>query len=246
MQKSDSIANLTVALVEAQKAYKPLIKKTINPFFNKKYADLAEVIECTQPALNANGLAIIQFPYFEDGKAGVETVLVHTSGEYMSERALIPGEQKNPQTFGIAVSYQRRYSWGAVAGIAPEDDDDGNGLSGKDNPPAKTLPKVDQKPAKAKEEPRPGEKKSKPVDLGEMENNSLPNKEELKDIQAKVREWADKPGATKENLITFIRREAHQEDSKLITKGAWAEIFAKLNATTDPESLAALIGGTNE
>lgn len=244
MQKSESIANLTSALVEAQKLYKPLIKRTVNPFYNKKYADLAEVIECTQPALNANGLTIIQLPFFEDNKAGIETILLHSSGEYVGERSLVPGEQKNPQTFGIGLTYLRRYAWQSIAGVAADDatEDDGNSLSGKE--PNKVPPKVNQKPAKAKEEARPGEQKAAAVDETITED-TLPSKEELKEIQVQIRQWAERPEITKDQLITFIRKEAHQEDSKLITKGQWSSIFAKL-AAAKPETLAALIGEVNE
>ena len=59
----------------------------------------------------------------------VETVFVHESGEMMECGKLhVPASKQDPQGYGSALTYARRYSLMAAAGIAPEDDD-GNAAS---------------------------------------------------------------------------------------------------------------------
>jgi hypothetical protein len=59
----------------------------------------------------------------------VETVFLHTSGETMSSGPLhVPASKNDPQGYGSALTYARRYSFMAACGIAPEDDD-GNAAS---------------------------------------------------------------------------------------------------------------------
>ena len=59
----------------------------------------------------------------------VETVFVHESGETLECGILhVPAAKQDPQGYGSALTYARRYSLMAAAGIAPEDDD-GNSAS---------------------------------------------------------------------------------------------------------------------
>jgi hypothetical protein len=53
----------------------------------------------------------------------VETVLMHSSGEWMSSVAAAPLSKPDAQGVGSAITYLRRYSLAAIAGIAQEDDD---------------------------------------------------------------------------------------------------------------------------
>jgi hypothetical protein len=54
----------------------------------------------------------------------VETVFVHESGETFSAGKLhVPAAKQDPQGYGSALTYARRYSLMAACGIAPEDDD---------------------------------------------------------------------------------------------------------------------------
>lgn len=130
MKKSDAIANLVTALVTAQSQFQP-VKKTESATiptksggkFNYTYADLAQVIEATRPALLANGLAVMQFPTTEPGKVTVETTLAHTSGEYITESLTMPVVMDTPQSVGSAITYARRYAYMAALGLAAQDDD---------------------------------------------------------------------------------------------------------------------------
>ena len=128
MTRSDTIAELTKALVKAQKAVKGAAKSSLNPHFKSKYADLSEVMDACLPALNANGLAVLQ-PVKADGPlVTITTMLVHESGEWIAEDLAMKAVQDTPQGVGSAITYGRRYGLSALVGVAPEDDD-GNAAS---------------------------------------------------------------------------------------------------------------------
>lgn len=116
--------NVAAALVKAQKAFGPALKTNTNPHFKSKYADLSACIEAVIDALNANGIALIQRNVETDTGVCVETVFVHESGEMLSSGPLhVPAAKQDPQGYGSALTYARRYSLMAACGIAPEDDD---------------------------------------------------------------------------------------------------------------------------
>ena len=128
MNKSDSIKELATALNKAQSEMSGAKKGAKNPFFKSKYADLEEVINCAKVPLSDNGLSISQFPVSEDGKAGVNTILMHLSGEFMESTLLLACTKQDPQAYGSAITYARRYAYQSVLGI-PSEDDDGNNAS---------------------------------------------------------------------------------------------------------------------
>lgn len=119
------------SLVKAQKAFGPALKSSSNPHFKSRYADLAACVEAVIDGLNANGIMLMQQTHeCEDGVI-VETVFVHESGETLSAGKLhVPAAKQDPQGYGSALTYARRYSLMAACGIAPEDDD-GNAASKK-------------------------------------------------------------------------------------------------------------------
>ena len=128
MTRSDTISELTKALVKAQKAVKSAAKSSINLHFKSRYADLSEVMDACVPALNANGLAVLQ-PVRADGPlVTITTMLVHESGEWIAEDLSMKAVQDTPQGIGSAITYGRRYGLSALVGVAPEDDD-GNAAS---------------------------------------------------------------------------------------------------------------------
>lgn len=96
-----------------------------------KYADLAECINTAKPFLSKHGLGVTQMLGMSPGgKQTMITMLTHSSGQYMSsefemvEAVLQGGGGKNPaQTLGSAITYQRRYAYAAIIGLAQEDDD---------------------------------------------------------------------------------------------------------------------------
>lgn len=112
------------ALVKAQKAFGPALKTCTNPHFKSKYADLAACVEAVIDGLNANGVYLAQVCHESDAGVTVETQLIHESGEtFSSGRLHVPASKQDPQGYGSALTYARRYSLMAACGIAPEDDD---------------------------------------------------------------------------------------------------------------------------
>ena len=123
--------NIASALVKAQRGFAPALKTSTNPHFRSKYVDLAGCVEAVVDSLNAAGIALIQRTSEDSTGVTVETVFVHESGEMLNCGKLhVPAAKQDPQGYGSALTYARRYSLMAACGIAPEDDD-GNAASRK-------------------------------------------------------------------------------------------------------------------
>jgi hypothetical protein len=121
--------NIAAALVKAQRGFAPALKTSTNPHFRSKYVDLAGCVEAVVDSLNAAGIALIQRTSQDDTGVTVETVFVHESGQMLECGKLhVPAAKQDPQGYGSALTYARRYSLMAACGIAPEDDD-GNAAS---------------------------------------------------------------------------------------------------------------------
>jgi hypothetical protein len=115
---------VSAAFVKAQKEFGPALKTKKNPHLKSNYADLSSVIEAVIDALHDNGLAVMQKSVRCEDGAIVETLFIHTSGEILSAGELhVPAPKRDPQGFGSALTYCRRYALMTACGIAPEDDD---------------------------------------------------------------------------------------------------------------------------
>jgi len=136
MKKSESIAALAAALTKAQAEMSGAKKGATNPFFKSKYANLEEVINCVKEPFANNGLSFMQFPVSADGFAGVNTIILHESGEYISQEFMLKCSKNDPQGMGSAITYAKRYGLQGAVGL-PSEDDDGNAASA----PAPKKPK---------------------------------------------------------------------------------------------------------
>tara|TARA_R100000654_G_scaffold2045_1_gene7490 strand:- start:57 stop:680 length:624 start_codon:yes stop_codon:yes gene_type:complete len=125
MNKSESIAELAKALCKAQSEMGGAVKDAKNPFFKSSYADLTSVIKAIKEPFNNNGLCYSQFPVTSEGGkgVGVKTILMHTSGQFIESEFYLPLTKFDPQSSCSLVSYARRYSLQAMAGIPTADDD---------------------------------------------------------------------------------------------------------------------------
>ncbi len=123
MNKSEQINELATALAKAQGELENASKSSNNPHFKSKYADLAEIINTTRPVFSSHGLSVTQCPSFEAGIVSVETILMHSSGQWMSSTISAPVSKQDAQGVGSSITYCRRYALAAVAGIAQEDYD---------------------------------------------------------------------------------------------------------------------------
>lgn len=131
MMQSESIANLAQCLSVVQGKLEYAKKDSANPFFKSKYADLESVWDACRKLLADNGLAVAQFPgtYSDlDKSMSLTTILMHSSGEWISQEMSLPVSKIDPQGCGSAISYMRRYSLAAIVGVV-QSDDDGNAAS---------------------------------------------------------------------------------------------------------------------
>lgn len=146
MERSESIAALAAALAKAQGLIQGAIKDTDNPFFKSKYADLASVKDAVQMPLSSNALSYVQVVHNPDHGVGVETILMHASGEWLSGGVVfVPVVKADAQGYGSALTYARRYSLAAITGVAPEDDD---GNAAAEAKPAEIKPGTVHSPTK--------------------------------------------------------------------------------------------------
>ncbi len=123
MSTSETINELATALVTAQTAMTNATVNRENSHFKNRYADLAAIRDATLPALNKNGLAIMQTTQITDAGAVLVTRLAHKSGQWIEGVYPLPTGVA-PQILGSALTYARRYSWAAICGVASEEDDD--------------------------------------------------------------------------------------------------------------------------
>ncbi|MDB4261571.1 ERF family protein [bacterium] len=134
MEKSESIKSLAAALCKAQGEMGGAAKGKANPFFKSKYADLSAVIQAIKEPFASNGLSYVQFPIEDNSRIGIETILMHESGEWLSQKFTVQLTKQDAQGAGSAITYCRRYGLQAVAGI-PSEDDDGNAASKQSKKP---------------------------------------------------------------------------------------------------------------
>lgn len=134
MQTSDQINEIAAALAKAQGEMGGAVKDSANPFFKSKYADLSSVWDACRAPLTKNGIAVIQSPSAEGLRVSVDTLLTHTSGQWMRGTVSVNAKEDSPQAVGSAITYLRRYALQSFAGVAPEDDDaeaaHGRGVAG--------------------------------------------------------------------------------------------------------------------
>ncbi len=122
------------AFIKAKKAFGPALKDRINLAFKSKYADLGACLDAVDDAFLENEIALYQETFMDETGVTVETVLMHVSGEIIRCGKLhVPASKQDPQGYGSALTYARRYSLMAACGIAPEDDD-GNAASAPKHP----------------------------------------------------------------------------------------------------------------
>jgi hypothetical protein len=123
MKMSDTISEIAGALSRAQGMIDDASKASANPFFKSKYADLAAVRAVIREPLAVCDLAIIQAPRVVDGGAEVETLIMHKSGEFLSETLFMPAGKADPHGYASAITYARRIGIMSLLCLASYDDD---------------------------------------------------------------------------------------------------------------------------
>lgn len=147
MNRSEAINELSAALAKAQGEMENASKDKQNPHFKSAYADLASIWDAIRGPLSKHGLAVLQMPFEDDkGRISLETMISHSSGQFISTTYCLPPMKADVQGLGSAITYMKRYALTGL-GVAPEDDD-GEGAV------ARTLPQ--SSPYTANQAPRNG------------------------------------------------------------------------------------------
>lgn len=132
MKKSESIAEITKAMVNVQKQLKPLEKSANNPFTESKYTPLDEISKAILELTPEQGIAVFQEPVStERNSVGVGTLLSHTSGEWIEfepfDMEIVSNKKmSSAQEAGSTITYTKRYTLAAIFGIVSDEDKDGN------------------------------------------------------------------------------------------------------------------------
>ena len=122
--RSEKIDLLAKALCKMQSQLTGALKDSKNPFFNSSYADLESVWDSIRKPLTENGLSVSQIPCESSGGApALETILMHESGQFISNIVPVISQKNDPQGYGSAFTYFRRYALAAMVGQIQVDDD---------------------------------------------------------------------------------------------------------------------------
>lgn len=159
MEHSEDIKEIAIALAKVQGEMKTAKKDANNPFFKSKYADLASCWDACRELLAKNGLSIVQVPAVKDGENQrativLETMMLHTSGQWISSKIEMPIVKNDPQGVGSAITYARRYAMAPMVGIVADEDDDGEAAMGRGDK-GQARPAQAQRPAAKQADAKP-------------------------------------------------------------------------------------------
>jgi hypothetical protein len=124
MERSETIGKLSEALAKAQGEMKPASFDAQNPHFRSRYATLASIMEACRAALSRNQIAVVQGTSVVEDRVIVTTMLIHASGEFISDQLSMNITKDSPQAIGSAITYARRYSLASLVGVVSDEDDD--------------------------------------------------------------------------------------------------------------------------
>ena len=210
---SKEIGELVKALAKVQGSIKPAKRESTNPFFKAKYADLTSVWDSCRKELSQNNLVIIQTTKGNDGKVTVITTLAHESGQWIRGEISLRPVKTDPQGYGSALTYARRYSLAAMVGIATgEDDDAEDATRGKKEKVKTTYLGNKVKPATTAEE----------KELAEID--------ELGETKVKDEQVLSEEEAQKAQNKALEQKPEHDKEWQDKTRRAWHSLVRKMYA----------------
>jgi len=211
---SEKFEKITEAFAKAQGQFELVVCDCVNPHFKSKYASKSSIIKATTKALSENGLVFTQL---ECGQYMIN-LLMHTSGQWYRSKTPIVKAKQDAHGHGAGLTYAERFGMKAMLRVAIEgEDDDGNGASGKGDPPK------DKKPP-----PR------KPTDLV--------NNQELRRLFT----VAGTKDISPELMKQFFNLQYGYTTSKQLTNGQWSDVMKMLtNKQTDENTVALIVDGLN-
>ena len=170
------MSELTKALIQFQKDVDKIEKNARANY--GKFADLANVLSTVTPALNKNGLAVVQ-TFLDDA---LITTLHHESGEtiHSSCKLVVCDGRNNTQEWGKAVTFQRRYSIVSLLGLVADMD--------TDDIPEEDLPANKRTAAKPAAKPAAKGQPSMAFNQGAKMINAAKDLKALDDLSKRVAE----------------------------------------------------------
>ncbi len=126
-KKTNKIAK---AMVEVQRCLTRAVRDGTNPDFNSTYSSMGSVWDACGEALQANGISVIQQAMSVGGISYLVCTLLHESGQWLRGYYQFTEADNTAWSYGSNLSYLRRYSLAAMAGVITADDD-GRGAMGK-------------------------------------------------------------------------------------------------------------------
>jgi hypothetical protein len=125
VKKSESQAAIGRALFEAHKEYPPIAKTKEGQQGNRKfmYAPMEDILHIIGPVLEYE--LLVTQPV--EGHSIVTRVEHIPSGEWREASMPVNEEHANMQSYGIELTYRKRYAIQGVLGIITEEDTDGAG-----------------------------------------------------------------------------------------------------------------------
>src|SRR5258705_8384266 len=163
-RSSESVAAIATALAKAQTELPNPEKAMVGTVYTARsdtpqsfrYASLSSGLDIVRKTLGGHQIAIAQTTDIDraSGMVNLTTVLLHTSGEWISSDWPVCrlSETAAPRRMGAALTYARRYALFTMVGIAGEDDLDAPDLINDDvreceGRPAPNLRSLQRAPA---------------------------------------------------------------------------------------------------
>ena len=127
--QSVTLGELGLALAKCQGEFEAVHKGT--KAFNYNYADLEAVLKASRVITSKYELSIVQLNMSkvvgDNLLVGVRTMLLHSSGEYISSEIYVPASKSKSNTLvqmaGVNITYLRRYGIQSILGLATTDTD---------------------------------------------------------------------------------------------------------------------------
>ena len=128
--QSKRINKIAKAMVEGQRQIRRSIRDGTNPDFNSTYSSMGSVWDACGEPLQSNGISVIQQATPIDGVSYLACTLLHESGQWLRGYYQFTETDNTAWSYGSNMSYLRRYSLAAMAGVTTADDD-GKGAMGE-------------------------------------------------------------------------------------------------------------------
>jgi len=94
MKTSEQINEIAAAMIVFHSEVNSIPKTAANPFFKSKYVPLDKILSAIQEPLKKANLSFMQFPVEENQ---LETIILHTSGQWIAERFYMKPVKSDPQ-----------------------------------------------------------------------------------------------------------------------------------------------------